>query len=408
MKSQTVMTKQRKMMNGQDSIQLLQNKLYNALTDPAGLGLDPNTFQILQASQPLPNTSAGIWSIFNSLPPKSLSQTFSMSGLNNFYDAYKGVMVTILPQGGDQFRRILGDEYSVWEAYKKSLTPKDVQGYGGILQVFTDWANLVLDPNVATKAITIYTQLQHGIVTEAVKKVLDPDNVDPNLGPKFSQTIADLRAKLDQAGSKKLYFDSKVSSSNVSKTWAKGETSGLFNFFSGGASAAWNKVEQKATDERVTIDIEFDHFTTFAASPQGWYDAEAMNLAYKDKSAQTWPSGQHPTWNETFGKNGNIQRIATELVVFNGMKMTMKSWASYTKTEQQTIEAGGSVDFWPFFSASANAGTSKSVHFDSKGYMEVTTKVDVGNPAILGVNVIPIASIMKFVGMEKRHLVGMF
>lgn len=390
MKNQTAST------SGDEAMAKLQNKLYNTLTGVGGL--NPNTFQILQTGQPLPNTSLGIWSIFNSIPPDSLTQIFSMSEFNNLYDTYRGVILTILPQGGDQFRQVLGDHFFDWEAYKKTLTPSTVKEYGGILQVFTDWADFALDPGTAAKAITIFTQLQNGIVPTAVQKVQDSDNISPNLGPIFTKTIEDLRGLIPQAASKSIKFDSSTESSDISHTWAKGEVSGLYKFFSGGTDGSWDKLSEKAASSKVIFDLKFDHFMSFSAGPGGWYDTAALNLAFKTSDGTVWPAGQHPNWDETFGDNGNFKRLATELVVFDGMTMKMTSSVAYSKSEQEQINANVNVGFWPFFSASASGGSNTTHEFTDEGYLEVTTTSVKGNPAILGVNVIPISASLNYIG----------
>lgn len=375
----------------------LQNKWYNAVTK--ALGLDAATFQFFQAQRPLGATSDELWTLFDSVPPLSLTQTQVISGHNSYFGNYESIVLTILPQGGRQFEEIMGDELAAWEEYRKSLKPGDLPK-GGIVAAFKSWAELNLNPAKASKAYAAYKQLQNGIVSQAVDAVLDDDNLFEG-GPTFKQTIDDLRGALDHGRDYTLHFDSSTESSDVKHTWAKGELGGAYEFFSGKAGASWDKLSEKASKAEVEIEATLRKVATMSINPGPWYMVAALNLAYKHSDNTVWPAGQSPTWDDLFSDQGSLQRLAVEIVAFDGIEISMTSSAAYDETEQEEIKASAEIGFWPFFSASGEGGSFSKTTFNDAGQMTVTSSVPRGNPAILGVNVLPIAQV---IAAEERRL----
>ncbi|MEB0302418.1 hypothetical protein, partial [Mucilaginibacter sp. 5C4] len=90
-------------------------------------------------------------------------------------------------------------------------------------------------------------------------------------------------------------------------------------------------------------------------------------------------------WDKAFGAAGFLQRMATALVVADGINITIVSAATFSTSDQTTITAAASGGFWPFFSASGQGGSSTTVTFDDQGRMTATTSSPLGNPQILGV-----------------------
>jgi len=376
---------------GQDAMQKLQNQWYNTIV--VALKLDPNSFQLIQAQSPLSNTSKGLWQYFDSVPPKSLTQVFSQSAINSFFDDYLTVIITIIPQASDKFRVIMGDNLDAWEVYKKTLKPGDV-AKDGIFSAFQAWADINLDPDIATNAITAYQQLQNGVVSLAVNAVLNQANLSSDGRPTFSKTMQELRDAITHGATKTFSFDSTTAIDDVSQTWAKGEVNGTYDFFSGSAGSEYTQLSQKATSSRVTVQGSFQKVISFAAGPGKWFNSSALALAYGTTDNTVWPAGQKPDWETTFGEQGNLQRLLTELIVVDGIEISVTSHVSYDATEQQTIKAEASTSFWPFFSANASGGHSTDITFNASGEMTVTTTVPLGNPAIFGVNVLPISKVL--------------
>ena len=374
-----------------EAMQTLQNKWYNAVTK--ALGLDENTFQLFQGQRPLGSTSDELWTLCDSVPPLSLTNTQVISGHNSFFSNYQSVVLTILPQGGRQFEDVMGDMLVAWETYKRTLKPGDLPVPGGILAVFKQWAELNLSPAKASKAYAIYKQLQNGIVSLAIDAVLDDDNLFEG-GPTYKPAIDDLKAALDRGRSFNVVFDSSTESSDVRHTWAKGEIGGAYDFFTGKAGASWDKLSEKAAKALVTVEVTFRKVAVASIDPGRWYHTAALNLAYKTADNTVWPAGQHPTWDDVFSPQGSLQRLAVEVVAFDGLDLSMTSSASYTKAEQEEIKSSTEIGFWPFFSASGEGGSTTRTTFSDAGQMTVTSSVPLGNPALLGVNVKPIGQVI--------------
>ncbi len=334
------------------------------------------------------------------MPPLSLTQTQVISGHNSFFGNYESIVLTILPQGGRQFEEIMGDDLAAWEQYRKSLKPGDLPADGGILALFKTWAQLNLNPAKASKAYAAFKQLQNGIVPQAIDAVLDDDNLFEG-GPTFKQTIDDLRGALDHGRDYTVHFDSSTESSDVKHTWAKGELGGAYEFFFGKAGASWDKLAEKASKAQVTVDATIKKVAVMSINPGPWYMSAALNLAYKHSDNTVWPAGQSPTWDDLFSQQGSLQRLAIEIVAFDGLDLTMTSSAAYSKAEQEDIKASTEIGFWPFFSASGEGGSSTRTTFNDAGEMVVTSSVPRGNPAILGVNVLPISAVISL--QERRR-----
>jgi len=376
----------------------LQNKWYNAVVK--ALGLDVNSFQFFQAQRPLGATSDELWTLFDSVPPLSLTNTQVISGHNSFFGNYEAIVLTILPQGGRQFEEIMGDDMAAWDEYRKSLKPGDVSAAGGLLATFKSWADLNLSPSKATKAYAAFKQLQNGIVPQAIDAVLDDANLFEG-GPTFKETIDALRGALDHGRDYSVHFDSATESGDVKHTWAKGEIGGAYEFFTGKAGASWDKLSEKASKAQVTIEGTIHKVVSMSINPGPWYMSAALNLAYKHSDNTVWPAGQSPTWDDLFSQQGSLQRLAIEIVAFDGLDITMTSSAAYSKTEQEEIKANAEIGYWPFFKASGEGGSFSKTTFNDAGEMTVTTSVPRGNPAILGVNVL---SIGQVIALQEKQL----
>lgn len=371
---------------GEQAMKQLQNGWYNTLV--SALNLNPESFQLVQASQPLGDTSKMLWQVFDSVPPKTLTQVFDASQFNSFHDDYKGVVLTILPQGGDQWKRTMGDEIHDWNTYKRSDDGEKAIRENGIVDAFETWADIHLDPTQAQKAITEFEQIKHGIVSEAVEDVLDDQYVDPDMGPKFDKTIEDLRGAIESGEKRTVSFDSKTASKDVQHTWAETETSALFGFFS--QSGHQETLTKKAATNRVTVDATFERVVDFTTSPEDWYHSDALQLAYGTKDNTVWPAGQQPNWESTFGDDGNLKRMATEMVVVDGIDATITSHASYSEEIQKEYREKKDVGVWPVGSYKKSEDYESDVSFHDDGTMNAHITLPKGNPQILGVNVLPI------------------
>lgn len=388
------------MSNGSNVEQLtstLQAKWYNTLS--AGLGADPEHFQLLQPSVPLGNTSDKLWEYFNNLPPDSLSFNFQASGGNRFYDDYEAVVAQLVSQGYDTLKRDLGDDYDDWMDYLKNLNP--MPDTKEIPEKFRSWA-MIYAPEKASVGYNDYQSILLDPIALAKDAVMNTTGFKNGV-PNFSQTMDDLRSLLTQAAAYTIDFDSSTASSDTSNTWAKGSLGGFFDIFSGSASGSYSKLTQKVAESSIKITAEFKHVTTCVASPGSWYNSSAIGTAYSNDDNTVWAHGS-PSWNSTFGDNGNMRFFAASLIVADGIDITISSDASYGSDEQQDISAKAKAGIWPFFSISADGGSSTDVSFKENGAMSVSISSPAGNPVILGANVYAVDEYLHHSGPNQVKL----
>jgi hypothetical protein len=393
----SVMTMEQKALSsGEEAMKTLTEKWYNGMV--TGLNLSPQTFQIYQSNVVLGNLSSELWAIYDSIPPFSVTQQAQPSQISRFSDNYSGVINTILPSGGLEWKKTMGDSYPDWVTY---LSTKPTLPANGMLGLFTAWAQMnIPDPGKAQKAITQYSQILNGVVPVAQGRFIGAAGVYA-----YNKSVDDLRSAVKQAPSASFKFESKTASSDIKHTWAQGSISGAFRFLWGGGSSSYDSVNKKFGDSEVIISVEFKHVLAFTAGPlqtptfvgdktyPGWFSSAALNFAYQNKGNDVWPVDGSASWASTFGDNGNLKRFATNLFVGDEMTMTMSSSASFSTSEREQILTQASGGFWPFFSASGSGGYTSEVNFDDQGKMIAISKSPAGSPLILGANVLPISNI---------------
>lgn len=363
----------------------LQAKWYNSIV--SALGLVPQQFQLLQPTSPLGDTSDLLWSYFNNLPPHTLTSAFNPGGGNRFYDGYRAVLSQLSSQNDGAFQRDLGDSYDAWMTYVKTLSPlpkiTDLPG------VFQSWA-AIYAPDAAQKGAT---DLANGLNDPIFRANMAVQNQQAFLKgvPDFSQTIAGVRTAVMQATGSAFDFDSSTASADTSKTWASGEVSGFADIFTGSASTSYSHLTSKMASSTLTVKGSFDHVLTVAASPGTWYDSGALGSAFHTQDNTLWKHGT-PSWDSTFGPDGNMNWFATSLVVVDGIQATITSGATFSTEDQTDIEAHLKVGLVPFFSLGMSGGYSSSAKFDAQGRMSVTISNPAGNPVVFGANVLGTAA----------------
>ena len=363
----------------------LQAKWYNSIV--GALGLVPQQFQLLQPTSPLGDTSDLLWSYFNNLPPHTLTSAFNPGGGNRFYDGYRAVLSQLSSQNDGAFQRDLGDSYDAWMTYVRTLSPlpkiTDLPG------VFQSWA-AIYAPDVAQKGATDLANGLNDPIFRANMAVQNQQSFMKGV-PDFSQTIAGVRSAVLQATGASFDFDSSTASADTSKTWASGEVSGFWDIFTGSASTSYSQLTSKMAGSTLTVKGSFDHVLTVAASPGTWYDSGALAAAFHTQDNTLWKHGT-PSWDSTFGPDGNMNWFATSLVVVDGIHATITSGASYSTDDQTDITANLKVGIVPFFSLGASGGYSSSAQFDAQGRMTVTISNPAGNPVVFGANVLGTAA----------------
>jgi hypothetical protein len=386
--------------SAQQAMQTLTNQWYNAVV--TGLGLDPNTFQLIQASEPLGTTSQSLWQFFDSLPPKSATQYFNPTQFSSYQETYGAVVNSLVIPNDPEFQVAMGDYYAQWQTYLNGVTTIPA---GGVLQLLKTWTQLHMPPSTAAQAVTAYLQDGNNPVTVATNMY---DAVLNSTSPVFaySGSYASLQNQLSSAEGKSVAMNSSTESSDVSHTWAQGSAQAEWDIFSGETSVSYDRLTTQFASAEVNVSASFARVLQFAASPleqpstdptlsqyTPWYYSPALNLAYKTQDNTVWKPGSTTTWATTFGPTGVLQQVCGALVVVDGVNVTITSAATFSSSDQTTFQQATSGGFWPFFSAGGSSGWSSSASFDTSGAVTVTITSPAGNPQILGCIVTPIAGV---------------
>ncbi len=296
-----------------------------------GLRLDASTFQLLQPSTPLNGSVEQLWTYFNTIPPHSLVSNMQLNGLHRFYDEYRAVVSSLISHPGDPI-------------------------------------------SMAQESLNYQYGFVHGV-------------------PNFGATLQELRDGMVHAPSRSFAFNSATQSADTSNTWAKDAIGGIWNFFEAGSTGPWAAVQEKAAAGQVVVSVSFDHVLCYAATPASWDNLAALAAAYAIRDERMWPGV--PNWNTVFGPTGTLQRLLTDLVVVDGINMSMTSTADYDMTEQEMVRAQGKVGFFPFYCPDTADGFNSSISFDTRGTMTVTAASPIGHPLVLGAVATPASTLLK-------------
>lgn len=388
------------MSEAKEAMKQLQAKWYNSVC--AGLSLDRDTFQLIQGSKPIGSTSGSVEQMFDAIPPKQTSRTYNPSRINSFYQQYSDVISVLKKQniGGDQLRRVLGDDYQAWKEYAQNH-PSQMQSVGPV-QFFHNWAVINI-PGKAQQATNVFKKTigkgVKGPISKAQNKLsnysLDGGEPDYTHGGSSTSTIDALTGALKHGKPASISFDSSKASSKTSDTWAEGGVGGFYDFFVGEGGGDWEKLNQKASSNQVTVDAEFKHTCSFSANPsKEWFDSGALSIAYHNNNQTVWKAESNPDWEDAFGDDGSLKRLVTSVIAYDGIDVKVTSHASYSSEEKEHVDGETDVGVFPFFDLEAASGHSKHVSRESDGAMTVQYSLPIGNPNFLGVNVNPIESVV--------------
>ena len=395
------------MSAGSDAIDLLTKQYYNAVT--AGTGLAPGQFQLAQGSISLGTTSTKIWEMFDSLPPAALNSFFNPSQWNSFGSTYGAVINNLLPQDSGAMAQLLGDDYIDWVNYKVKPDPgpakpnplsstysQDIFNYTAAYKKaqFQDWC---LDNGQSKETIVagigILSQVDFISAAAAKWEVANAAKIFA-----YSATAQGLKNAIDRGQAKTVDFNSKTQSSDTSSSWASGKVSGGYGFFRASTSASWDKFSQDIQQQGVQIQVKYDKMATLIGSPLTnpntldvdlskylpWYDSKVIQTAYAQNNTNVWKRTR-PTWEDTFGPNGNLKNLTIGLIVVDGITTTMTTTASVSQSDRESFRAIASAGYWPFFKAQGEGGWSTDVSFNDNGSISITSSSKAGNPNVLGV-----------------------
>ena len=320
------------------SVENLTAQWYDAVVQACRL--DPSSFQLVQGSMVVGDFSSSLWKIFDAIPPDSINHLFNPAQTNQFSAQY-GALLTVLKPNG-----VVEPALDLWN---------ESGGFG------------------AEKA--------------------------------YNVTIEDLQTKIKRAPS--VSFSTKMESDTVpqgSRSWAKGKqdlSSALSEIaFLGFAVSA---LEDFAASGSVSVDVKFEHIMTFPGAPlakkssfepilqqfKPWYVSTVLSRAFN--SHQAWK--QPRDYKQYFGKDGSMLRVASSLVVVDGITSKVSAAASLSDDKDSEFrihlpESG----FFPFLGLNVSeAEGSATIVTEEPGRETVILESPVGIPLILGVNVTPIA-----------------
>ena len=116
------------------------------------LGMDTNTFQLAQGCLGLQTSdSSGLFRMADAVPAGGVVGNYVPSSSTQFSTNYNMMLHALLPSNSGGLVVALGPLYAKWVLYRAADTSGLPQ-----LQVFQKWANINLDPNKITAALTVY------------------------------------------------------------------------------------------------------------------------------------------------------------------------------------------------------------------------------------------------------------
>lgn len=402
---------------GQQLLSTLNQQWYNAVTQ--ALNLDETKFQLIQGSMAVQPNSSTLWSFFDAIPPLSLTQKFDPSGYNSLFSTYNSVINNLVPQTDDSLQTLLGDKYVSWLNYRTNAAnlpnplPKTASGQtdyvAAQVQMFETWGIANLDSDKIGAGTTLLQQadvvsvaLTMLVAAKAAAKAAG--NVGTNEGGyAYTATYGKLKYAIQQRAAKSVSMNSESQSADTSHAWAGGRVSGFADFFSGDAGGSWDQFHQQISSSGLTVSVNFGAVTTLPGQPLAtpqptdpdlssavpWWSSAALQVARQHNDNTVWKHGA-PTWDDTFGPDGSLNRLSTGVIVVDGITSTITTNFSVSSDDASRMKAAMKFGFWPFFSASGEGGWDHSVTSNSNGTATLTSTCPAGNPNILGVLVDPI------------------
>lgn len=363
----------------------LQDGFYNALA--AGLGYDTTTpFQVVQPSPPLVGglgADGRLWNYLDIIPPATLNMITSLgAGGNKFSVDYQGVLSALQPASEQFLNTVKQPCYDNWA----SARAKGAVGPTG--QNFQLWAYGCAPCQTVARqgAIALNRDnLDPVFVAQNNAMAYQPTGTDPIT---FSIDYDTMLRLLMSAPTRSFTVGKSDWNTDVSRTWANGKSGGFFGLW--GGSSSTSITTQKFGGSGVSVTASFANVLPFAASPGNWFSSAAMGLAYHNPNAAPWDPTSTINWENSFGKNGNMQRFTTTLLLVNQMDIQVTSTAVYTEAEQTEIRRNSSSGLWPFYSSGGSGGTSSSASFTNTGNMHISITSNAGVPIIIGAIVEPV------------------
>lgn len=344
------------------------------------LNLSIRHFQLLQPLA-VPTSDHGLWDSFNVVPPVTLKYNRWFYQQPTFFSQY-AALVNGLSFPESAFVKDIGaDTYVEWQAYLNTLSPPPAANT--LPTVWFEWA-MVNAPEVANIG---RSDLSVQLLINGAQAVLQPYE-GPNAKPAdFSPSFSDLKNTLKASPGVHFSFDSTNDDPDVSNSWVPGDDPNYFGIWTG-SSAAFH-VSRKFALSKITVSVQFDHFTAVAVTPGEWYNSSLLHQAWAAQSTPPWIDSAD--WQTYFGASGNLTHAVGSIVAADGITLTLTSDADFTVAEQAIIKGLAAMGDWPVYCPVSSAVLSNSITTGPES-MTIRFKSAPGNPVILGFNVFDIRS----------------
>ena len=379
-----------------DSLQTVMTEAtagwYHALCQ--ALKLDVGRFQLAQGNGvPFGTDSNYLWQVMDTVPPYSATNTWGTT--RNIFSAAYGLILGSLQDPPDsQFQQDLGDNYNLWEQYIRSYIWQPNDTYES---VFSAWAQRYYPPDQIDRLVQELTddtpitaaQQLWNQVTVSGTKAYTPD---------YAMVADNMRT----APGITFNFNNKDSVNSFSDTWAEGNADILLNIFGGETTSSYQATSLHAFSGTINVQVDLAHAMSVAVLPlyeqsddpylsqfKPWYDSTVLNLAFRNQNNQDeiWNTRGETSWTDAFGPKGFLRYVTTELVLVDGMHLTMAVTAEFDETDTTNISSNYVAGLFPFFFSQGQAGFSYTLNEVSTAGFSVTVDSEEGNYLILGANV---------------------
>ena len=382
----------------EQAMQTLTAQWFNTLV--TACKLDRETFQLAQGFPLLGTRSEELWPVMDALPPRSLTQFWNPAQMSQFTSTYRSVIAGLGQPSIKEFVEVMGDYYAKWNKYKETVKPKEWPK-GGLSELFHEWEQQFMPPDSGENAYLLYEQMMEKPVVVAAEML----HAIRGEAMVYDKTAEMLNQQMQASTPVGATMNSATESGETTHTWAGGSLGGMYDFFSGSASANYDNLSTKLQQAGVIVEVQFAKLVTFSFSPlaqaqpndatlsehKPWYYSSALAQAYQEPGEEMWP--KLPTWAQTFGPQGMLTGVKTSLVLARGLTSKITSTAAFGSEEKTAIEASAKLGFFPFFEAEAKGGWTHDVEFHDSGAMTVSSSVPANQTVVLGAIITPSASL---------------
>lgn len=367
----------------------VNNGFYNALVE--SLGLSRQHFALLQPSSPV-LTTTNLWNhYFNLIPPEANFVNLVLSSGSQYFDNYKALWASLQSDAESQYEKTVPQ--NVRDQFENFLaTRPNPPSLSQLPALFRNWAFLRHPQYANVGATALANALLDPIASGALRLmpyVGDPTAVPPvpDRQPDWDEDIDSVKAQMAVAPSRTIDYHSLTSNTDLSDTWAHGNTNVFFGVYRSDSSTS--NTSKVFSQQNIDLSGSFGHVATVAPVPEAWFSSAGTKIAYDEKDiSPPWVPGAPKNWTTTFGaQNGSLARFIASLVVVDTMNITFHSQTQFTIDDVEKVRQGSGGGLWPFYNTSSDSGVDTELHLTDGGEMTVTITSLPGVPIVLGANV---------------------